>query len=110
MTRQTRPISWIKPARKEFERFPMEAQLVCLATLTIAAEGGKADIAKPLKGFGSGILVDCACRYMEMRFESCMPLKLEKRSGFFTHSRRNQRKESRLRGMSLNWSRTGSRD
>jgi phage-related protein len=56
MTRQTRPISWIKAARKEFERFPLKAQSICLAALTIAAEGGKADIAKPFKGFGSGVL------------------------------------------------------
>jgi phage-related protein len=27
-----------------------------LAALTIAAEGGKADIAKPMHGFGSGVL------------------------------------------------------
>lgn len=27
----------------------------CLAALTIAAEGGKADIAKPMKGLGPGI-------------------------------------------------------
>jgi phage-related protein len=50
-----RPISWIKPARKEFERFPAEAQSICLAALTIAAEGGKADIVKPLQGLGAGI-------------------------------------------------------
>ena len=28
---------------------------MCLAALTIAAEGGKADIAKPLEGLGSGV-------------------------------------------------------
>jgi phage-related protein len=56
MTRQTRPISWKKAARKDFERFPLEVKSVCLAALTIAAEGGKADIAKPFKGMGSGIL------------------------------------------------------
>ena len=28
---------------------------VCLAALTIAAEGGKADIAKPVHGLGSGV-------------------------------------------------------
>ena len=33
---------------------PEEAQSICLAALTIAAEGGKADIAKP-KGLGSRI-------------------------------------------------------
>jgi len=55
MTRKTRPISWIKAARKDFEKFPLEAQRICLTALTIAAENGKADIAKPLKGLGSGI-------------------------------------------------------
>jgi phage-related protein len=54
MTRKTRPISWIKAARKEFEKFPAEVQAVCLTALTIAAENGKADIAKPLKGL-SGV-------------------------------------------------------
>jgi phage-related protein len=39
---------------KEFETFPEGARLVCLAALTIAAEGGKADIAKPMRGMGSG--------------------------------------------------------
>ena len=55
MTRQTRPISWIKAARKDFEKFPLEAQTTCLHALTMAAEGGKADIAKPLKGEGPGV-------------------------------------------------------
>ena len=54
--RQTRPISWIKAARKEFETFPAQAQSICMTALTIAAEGGKADIAKPLQGFGFGVL------------------------------------------------------
>jgi phage-related protein len=55
MARKTRAISWIKAARKDFERFPLEAQNICLTALTIAAEGGKADIAKPLVGLGSGV-------------------------------------------------------
>ncbi len=55
MTRQTRPISWIKAARKDFEKFPAEAQTICLTALTIAAEGGKGDIAKPFKGLDSGV-------------------------------------------------------
>ena len=53
--RETRPISWIKAARKDFEEFPEEAQLEILRALTIAAEGQKADIAKPMKGLGSGV-------------------------------------------------------
>ena len=53
--RQTRPISWIKAARREFETFPAEAQSICLTALAIAAEGGKADIAKPLHGLGTSV-------------------------------------------------------
>lgn len=53
--RKTRPISWIKAALNEFRSFPEGAKSVSLAALTIAAEGGKADIAKPLQGLGSGI-------------------------------------------------------
>ena len=56
MTRKTRPISWIRAALKEFETFPEGARSIFLATLTIAAEGGKADVAKPLHGLGSGVL------------------------------------------------------
>ena len=55
MTRPTRPVSWINAARKEFESFPEGAQSICLAALTIAAEGAKADVAKPMKGLGSGV-------------------------------------------------------
>ncbi|MEO7966251.1 MAG: type II toxin-antitoxin system RelE/ParE family toxin [Gemmatimonadaceae bacterium] len=55
MARQTRPVSWINAARKEFEKFPEAAKSICLTALTIAAEGGKADIAKPMKGLGSGV-------------------------------------------------------
>src|SRR5437660_7448665 len=55
MTRQTRPISWIRAALKEFETFPEGARSICLTALTIAAEGGKADIAKPMRGLGSGV-------------------------------------------------------
>jgi len=54
--RKTRPVSWVKAALKEFKTFPEGAQAICLAALTIAAEGGKADIAKPLQGLGSGVL------------------------------------------------------
>jgi phage-related protein len=55
MTRKTRPVSWIKAALKEFEAFPEGAKSICLAALTIAAEGGKADVAKPMRGLSSGV-------------------------------------------------------
>jgi len=55
MTRKTRPVSWIRAALKEFETFPEGAKSICLVALTIAAEGGKADAAKPMHGMGSGV-------------------------------------------------------
>ncbi|MGA2881926.1 MAG: type II toxin-antitoxin system RelE/ParE family toxin [Bryobacteraceae bacterium] len=47
--------SWIKAALKTFETFPKDAQSILLTALTIAADGGKADIAKPIHGLGSGV-------------------------------------------------------
>jgi len=43
--KSTRPISWIKAARKDFGFFPEAAQLQILSALTIAAEGEKSDVA-----------------------------------------------------------------
>jgi len=56
MKRDVRPVSWIKAAKKDFEDFPTSAQDDLLRALTILARGGHPDIAKPLKGFGSGVL------------------------------------------------------
>ncbi|MBE0625667.1 MAG: type II toxin-antitoxin system RelE/ParE family toxin [Burkholderiales bacterium] len=53
--RVTRPVSWPTPARKAFEEFPEAAREIVLDALSIAAEGGKAGIAKPMKGLGSGV-------------------------------------------------------
>jgi len=56
MIEKTRPISWIKAARKDFEGFPMPVQTEANRVLTVAAEGRKADNVKPLRGFDSGIM------------------------------------------------------
>ncbi len=53
--RQTRPISWLKAALKDFEDFPVEVQLEMRRALTVAAEGGKSDKAKPFKGVDGGV-------------------------------------------------------
>lgn len=58
----TRPIGWVRAARKKYETFPVTVQDRIGTALTIAAEGGKADIAKPLKGLGSGVM-EIAVRY-----------------------------------------------
>jgi len=50
-----RRISWVKAALKEFRTFPEAAQDQMTVALRLAARGEKADIAKPMKGLGSGV-------------------------------------------------------
>lgn len=54
--RNTRPISWVRAALKDFQKFPQPVRLQIETALTIAAEGRKADVAKPWKGLGSGVM------------------------------------------------------
>jgi phage-related protein len=56
VTHATRPIAWIKAARRDFEDFPQEAKDDLLDALTVIADGGKPAIAKPLTGLGSGVM------------------------------------------------------
>jgi phage-related protein len=51
-----REILWVKAARKEFEAFPPRARDIIQSALVVAAEGRKADIAKPMKGLESGVM------------------------------------------------------
>jgi len=73
MSRKTRPISWIKAARKEFDRFPDEVQLEIELALTIAAEGGKADTAKPMTGLGAGVF-EIALRFRREAYRAVYAL------------------------------------
>ncbi len=54
--RLTRQITWLKAARRDFEEFPQGARDEVLDALTVIAGGGMPGVAKPLKGFGSGVL------------------------------------------------------
>jgi phage-related protein len=51
----TRPISWIKAARRNFEEFPEDMQGYMMNALTIAAAGSKSDKAKPFKDVDGGV-------------------------------------------------------
>ena len=62
MNDTTRPIGWFRAARKTYEKFPVTVKDRVNTALTIAAERGKADIAKPLKGVGPGVM-EIAVRY-----------------------------------------------
>jgi phage-related protein len=54
--RNTRPIVWMRAARRDFEDFPDRPRDRLLDALTVVAEGGTPPMAKPLGGFGSGVL------------------------------------------------------
>jgi phage-related protein len=51
-----RRISWIKATQKAFTCFPTNAQDQIMTALRLAATGRKSQLAKPLRGMGSGIL------------------------------------------------------
>ena len=50
-----RRISWIKGALKDFQAFPEAVQEQMTTALRLAAQGEKADRAKPMHGWGSGV-------------------------------------------------------
>ncbi len=62
MVRDTRPISWIKGALRDYQKFPKGTQTEIRRVLTVAAEGTKADNVKPMKGLGSGVF-EIALKY-----------------------------------------------
>ncbi len=93
MRQQTRPISWIKAARRDFEKFPAEAQSIFLTALTVAADGGKADIAKPMLGLGSGVL-EVALPFRGNAFRVVYAVQIGSDLWVFMPSRRNRHKGS----------------
>lgn len=75
MRKDTKAISWIKAAHKEFEKFPQGARTIMLRALTIAAEGSKSDIAKLMKGLGSGVY-EIALAYRADAYRAVYAVKL----------------------------------
>ena len=73
--RDTRPISWIKAARRDFEAFPDDVQSDMLSALTIAAEGGKSDKTKPFKGVDGGVF-EIALRHRGDAFRVIYAIKI----------------------------------
>lgn len=93
-TRKARPVSWVKAAFNEFGKFPEGVRSICVAALTIAAECGKDDIAKPMQGMWSGIL-EIALPFKGDAFRVVYSVQLSRKSGCCMLSRRNRRRESR---------------
>jgi phage-related protein len=73
--RNTRAISWVKAARKDFQDFPMGAQQEMARALTILAEGRMPDMAKPLTGLGAGVM-ELALRHHGDAFRVVYALRL----------------------------------
>jgi phage-related protein len=73
--RNTRPISWLKAARRDFEAFPDDVQSDMLDALTVAAEGGKSDKAKPFKGVEGGVF-EIALRYRGDAYRTLYAVKI----------------------------------
>ena len=89
--RKTRPISWLKAARKDFERFPQGAKDECLDALSIAAEGGKAPVVKPLPGIYGGVF-EIALPFRGNAFRVSTLFRSALRSGCSMPFKRNQPK------------------
>lgn len=75
-SRKTRPISWVKAARKAFDDFPKDVQADALTALTIVADGGFPSIAKPLTGVGPGIY-ELALRYKTDAYRTIYTIQFE---------------------------------
>lgn len=62
MDQPERSVDWIKAAQKDFQAFPSAVRDRVNTALTMVAQGAKSDIAKPLKGVGTGVM-QIAVRY-----------------------------------------------
>src|SRR5258708_2106685 len=73
--RNSRKISWIR-RRRDFEQFPKDIQSNMLDPLTVAAEGGKSEKAKPFQGVDGGVF-EIALRYRGAAFRGLYAVKID---------------------------------
>jgi phage-related protein len=73
--RDTRPVSFIAAARKDFERFPPPVQMTMMRELTLAAEGLFGPNSKPFKGVDGGVF-EIAVKYRTDAFRAVYAVKL----------------------------------
>ena len=74
--RNSRPISWIKAARKDFEAFPLDVRNEMFDALTLAAEGEMSGKAKPFKGVDGGVF-EIALRHRGDAFRAIYAVKID---------------------------------
>ena len=70
-----REIAWVKAARRAFEDFPTTVQRRMARALDVAARGETAEIAKPLRGLGSGVF-EIALAYRSDAYRAVYAVKL----------------------------------
>jgi phage-related protein len=74
--RDTRRISWVKAARRDFEKFPEDVQSDMLDALTLAAEGEMSGKAKPFKGVDGGVF-EIALRHRGDAYRAIYAIKID---------------------------------
>jgi phage-related protein len=74
--RNSRPISWIKAARRDFEAFPLDVRNEMFDALTLAAEGEMSGKAKPFKGVDGGVF-EIALRHRGDAFRAIYAVKID---------------------------------
>jgi phage-related protein len=71
-----RRISWMRAALRDFEAFPEPVRRRTMTALRMAAVGETADLAKPMKGLGSGVF-EIAVRYRGDAFRTIYAVQLD---------------------------------
>ena len=66
----------MKGALRDFEEFPEDVRREMVRALRLAANGEKADTAKPMKGFGSGVF-EIALRHRGDAFRAVYAVQLD---------------------------------
>ena len=74
--RNTRKISWIVAARRDFEDFPSDIQSDIFDALTLAAEGTHSGKAKPFHGLDGGVF-EIALRHRGDAFRAIYAVKID---------------------------------
>lgn len=78
MLETERNIEWIVAALKDFKKFPDFAKRKILVALTNAAQGTKADIAKPMKGLGPGVF-EIALKYRTDAYRTVYAVQIDEK-------------------------------
>ncbi len=78
MLEALREVEWFKNALKEFEKFPIEVKRKILGDLTLAAEGEKGEISKPLKGLGASVF-EIALKYRKDAYRTVYAVRIEEK-------------------------------